>query len=107
MNLKSISAQELKSRLESGEQIQVIDVREPYEYSWENLGALNIPMGDILERVEELPIDGIVVVHCQSGQRATAVCEALERLHKRINIYNLDGGYQAWLDVMGKSQISL
>ncbi len=95
--IKEISVQELRSKLATGEHVQVIDIREPYEVDVASFTETNIPLGEILERESELATEGIVVLHCQSGQRASAACESLERLCNRSNIYNLTGGLEAWL----------
>ena len=95
--IKEISVEELKSKLTSGERVQVIDIREPYEVDVASFTEINIPLGEIIERENELSKEGIVVLHCQSGQRASAACESLERLCNRTNIFNLTGGLAAWL----------
>lgn len=95
--IKEISVEELKSKLTSGERVQVIDIREPYEVDVASFTEINIPLGEIIERENELSKEGIVVLHCQSGQRASAACESLERLCNRTNIFNLTGGLEAWL----------
>ena len=95
--IKEISVEELKSKLTSGERVQVIDIREPYEVDVASFTEINIPLGEIIKRENELSKEGIVVLHCQSGQRASAACESLERLCNRTNIFNLTGGLEAWL----------
>lgn len=95
--IKEISVEELKSKLTSGERVQVIDIREPYEVDVASFTEINIPLGEIIERENELSKEGIVVLHCLSGQRASAACESLERLCNRTNIFNLTGGLEAWL----------
>jgi len=94
--MKELTVQELKSRMDSGEEIQVIDVREPYEVEIASLGATHIPMGDVIQRVSEVRKDVPVVVHCKSGMRSASVINALETMHGYSNLYNLKGGILAW-----------
>ena len=101
--IKSISAPDLKDKLDAGETVQVIDVREPYEIEVASFGATSIPMGEIMDRTDELSTNGMVVIHCQSGKRAEAVCEGLERLFNKHNVYNLEGGLDAWIEKVDPS----
>ena len=89
--MDSISALELKDRLDKGEQIQLIDVREAYELEIAKIGGLHIPMNEILANVDKIPRDKMVVVYCRSGKRS-----ALEERFGFENLYNLDGGILEW-----------
>lgn len=82
--------------LREGSQFQLIDVREPYEAERCTLGGTLIPMGDLLDRLNEIRRDVPVVVHCRSGNRALAVITALERRHGFTNLIQLEGGIQAY-----------
>ena len=97
--METITVQELKAKLDAGEDIQVIDVREEHEVIEYNFGAQHIPMGDILGRTEDVRRDCPVVVHCRSGKRSAAVISALEQKHDYTNLINLDGGVLAWYEV--------
>jgi rhodanese-related sulfurtransferase len=72
--MNDITAEELKQRLQKGEAMLIIDVREPYEYEEYNLGAKLIPLGEIREKLEDLSeySDAEIVVHCRSGARSAA-----------------------------------
>jgi rhodanese-related sulfurtransferase len=72
--MNDITAEELKQRLQKGEQLLIIDVREPYEYEEYNLGARLIPLGEIREKLDDLSefTDAEIVVHCRSGARSAA-----------------------------------
>jgi len=94
--MKEISVQELKSMMDAKEDFTLIDVREEYEFDAANIGATLIPMGDIMERVSEVPKDKKVVVHCRSGKRSATVISALEQNFGYTNLINLKGGIMAW-----------
>lgn len=96
--MNSITAQDLRSKLSAGEDIQVIDIREEHEVLEVNMGGIHIPMGEILERREELRKDVPVVIHCRSGKRSAAVISALQAHYGLENLWNLDGGIIAWVE---------
>ena len=84
------------------EKIQIIDIREPYEYLSGNLDCVNIPMGDILESRNKIKKNKKVIFYCQSGRRAASVVYMLKKQFGFDNIYNLNGGYEAYLDFKEK-----
>jgi len=93
-----MSAHELKQKMDAREPFELIDVRETFEYEIARIdGARLIPLGEIAERADELPRDRPIVVHCHSGRRSA---EAVRLLQQRGfgNIYNLEGGIDAWSD---------
>jgi rhodanese-related sulfurtransferase len=97
MNMKEISVQELKEKKDKGENFQLIDVREDFEYEMSNLGGLSIPLSGILIEAEKIEKDKPVVVMCRSGKRSAAAIMQLEQ-HGFTNLYNLQGGILAWVD---------
>jgi molybdopterin/thiamine biosynthesis adenylyltransferase/rhodanese-related sulfurtransferase len=93
-----ISAHELKQKMDARERFELIDVREPFEYEIACIdGAKLIPLGEIAERTHELQREQAIVVHCHSGQRSA---QAVRLLQQRgfTNVYNLEGGIDAWSD---------
>lgn len=94
--MKQITAPELKRLRESGAPHQLIDVREPYEAEACNIGGTLIPMGEIVERIAEIRRDVPVILHCKSGNRATAVIQALESRYGFSDLINLTGGIAAY-----------
>lgn len=90
--MKEITAPELKRMQDAGEDFQLLDVREPYEAERCSIGGLLIPMGEIVERQEEIRRDVPVVVHCRSGARSAAVINALSSRYGYTNLINLKGG---------------
>jgi adenylyltransferase/sulfurtransferase len=98
--LVEITASELKERLDDGEPITIIDVREPHEWEIANLeahGARLIPIGQFAERMHELNSADPIVVHCRSGARSA---KAFRQLHAAgfRRIWNLKGGILAWTE---------
>jgi molybdopterin/thiamine biosynthesis adenylyltransferase/rhodanese-related sulfurtransferase len=100
-NMNEISVQELKSMMDSQDDFQLIDVREPFEFDEINLGALLIPMNRIPDRVIEISRDKKVVVHCKAGSRSANVIQYLETQHGYTNLSNLRGGIMAWQQAFG------
>ncbi len=95
--MKEISVQELKEKKDTGEDFQLIDVREDFEFEMSNLGGLLIPLGGILIEANKVDKTKPVVVMCRSGKRSAAAIMQLERLGY-TNLYNLKGGILAWAD---------
>jgi sulfur-carrier protein adenylyltransferase/sulfurtransferase len=94
--MKSITVQELKKMMDDKVDFQLIDVREQYEYDEANMGAQLIPMGEVVDRMDEISRDKQVVVHCRSGARSANIINYLET-QGFDNLYNLEGGIMAWL----------
>lgn len=92
-SVMDVSVERGRAMLESG--ALLLDVREPEEW-WAGHapGALHIPLGELAERLEELPDDVSFVVVCRSGARSRLACEALAGIG--ANGVNLAGGMQAW-----------
>lgn len=92
-----ITVQELRERLDKGEALNLIDVREPNEYEADNIGATLIPLGELPYRVDEL--DGLqdeeVIVHCRSGARSARAQQFLEE-NGFNNVRNVVGGMLAY-----------
>jgi adenylyltransferase/sulfurtransferase len=95
--VKEISVLELSEWKTSGKDFQLIDVREDFEYEIAHLEGQLIPLGKILEHVDEIKADVDVVIHCRSGARSANAIVELEKLGFE-NLYNLKGGILAWAD---------
>jgi len=92
---REMSAQELAARLGTEEVPFLVDVREPDEFaSWSIPGALNIPLGDLAARIDEVPKGPEVVTLCASGSRSSAAASALARAG--WHVANLAGGMEGW-----------
>ncbi|HMJ07342.1 MAG TPA: molybdopterin-synthase adenylyltransferase MoeB [Chthoniobacterales bacterium] len=91
-----ISVRELKRKLDAREAILLLDVREPHEFEIAQIeGAQLIPLGDLPERLGELPRDREIVVHCHSGMRSAAAVQLLQKAGFPRAL-NLAGGIDAW-----------
>lgn len=94
-----ITVQELKQKLDKGEEFVFIDVREKYEYEEFNLGAKLIPLGDFQMAIDDLTDhqNEEIVVHCRSGARSGMAQQLLQQAGF-TNVRNLTGGVMAWQD---------
>lgn len=90
-----IQPEELKRRLDAGDDIFVLDVREPHEYQICNLGGYLIPLGDLPKRVNELDTSREIVAHCKSGVRSAKAIDFLQKAGFR-RVKNLAGGILRW-----------
>jgi sulfur-carrier protein adenylyltransferase/sulfurtransferase len=96
-NVPEIQPEELKQRLDAGEDIFILDVREPHEYQICNLNGYLIPLGDLPKRVHELDSSREIVAHCRSGVRSAKAVDFLRQAGFR-KVKNLAGGVLAWSD---------
>lgn len=94
---RSITALELAERLDRGEDLFLLDVRERPEYNICHLeGAVLLPVNLIASNVRRIPIDRPVVVYCHHGIRSQYVIDYLRKEHGLTNLMNLQGGIHAW-----------
>jgi sulfur-carrier protein adenylyltransferase/sulfurtransferase len=101
-NLPEITPRELKSRLDRGDDLFILDVREPHEYQICNIHGHLIPLGELSRRVHELDSSREIVAHCRSGKRSADAVEFLQKAGFR-KIWNLKGGILAWSDEVDPS----
>src|SRR5215204_5508879 len=95
--IQEISATDLKRRMDAGEDIQLIDVRQPEEWSVAKIeGAKLIPLGEILNRMSEIDENRETVLHCKTGMRSARAMEAMQRAGFKGDLKNLKGGITAW-----------
>ena len=96
--MQEITVEEVKRRKDAGEKLNVIDVREPNEYTEYNLGAKLVPLGKILgmqaDELEDYKNEELIV-HCRSGARSAQACLFLETMGF-TNCKNVVGGALAW-----------
>jgi len=97
-----MTPRELKARLDRGDDLYILDVREPHEYQICNIGGNLIPLGDLSRRVNELDSAREIVAHCRSGKRSAEAAEFLRSAGFR-KIWNLKGGILAWSDEVDSS----
>jgi sulfur-carrier protein adenylyltransferase/sulfurtransferase len=101
--MKEVNVHELKKMLDEKEDFQLIDVREPKEHEYSNIGGDLIPMGTIFNRIDQINREKKVVVYCRSGSRSANVVRALEQRYGFENLYNLKGGILDWSDEIDPS----
>ncbi len=95
--MEEITATELKQRLDQGDDIQIIDVREPHEYEIGQIpNSKLIPLGQVLNRMNEIDPGRETVMHCKMGGRSAKAIEALQRSGFPGHLVNLKGGITAW-----------
>lgn len=95
--MEEITATELKQRLDQGDDIQLIDVREDYEVEIARMpNAVHIPLGQVLSRMGELDPNRETVVYCKMGGRSARAIEALQRSGFTGKLINLRGGIIGW-----------
>jgi len=105
-NLKNgipqISVKDLKALRDRGEDVFLLDVREPYEYQIAQIGGTLIPQNDVPNRLAEIPRDREIVVQCRSGARSQRIAEFLKQ-SGYTQVANLAGGILAWSDEIDPS----
>ncbi len=96
--MQNITVEELKAKLDSGESIHLVDVREPHEHADFNIGGLLLPLGQVqtmqVDAIEDLK-DETVYVYCRSGNRSGQACLILDTMGFK-NTVNVTGGMLAW-----------
>ena len=95
--IPQLSVKEYKQRIDAGENLFLLDVREPYEYQIAQIGGTLIPQNDVPQRLAEIPRDREIVVQCRSGARSQRIAEFLKQ-SGYSNVVNLAGGILAWSD---------
>ena len=95
--IEEISATELKRRIDAGDDIQLIDVRQPDENAFAKIpGSKLIPLGDVVRRMNEINAGRETVVHCKMGGRSAKAIELLKQAGYTGELKNLKGGITAW-----------
>jgi rhodanese-related sulfurtransferase len=102
--MENITPEELKQRLDNGEQLNIVDVREPHEHEDFNIGGTLVPLGQIqamqVDELEDLR-DKEVIVYCRSGNRSGQAAMILETMGFQ-NVKNLTGGMLSWEQKFGR-----
>ena len=95
--IPQLSVKELKRRMDAGESLFILDVREPFEYRIANIGGKLIPQNEVPERIGEIDRNQEIIVQCKSGGRSQRIAEFLKQ-SGFPNVANLAGGILAWSD---------
>ena len=106
--MENITVEQLKARVDAGEKLHVLDVREPSEYQEYNLGAKLLPLSKIqgmqTDEIEDWK-DEEVIVHCRSGQRSVTAAMFME-MQGFKKVTNVLGGAKAWREKFGDAKVS-
>jgi rhodanese-related sulfurtransferase len=95
--MREITATELKQRLDNGDDIQILDVREANEVAVARIpNTIHIPLGQVINRMSEIDPTRETVVHCKMGGRSARAIDALQRSGFTGDLLNLAGGITAW-----------
>jgi len=95
--IPQLSVKELKRRMDAGENLFILDVREPFEYQIANIGGKLIPQNEVPQRLSEIDRNQEIIVQCKSGGRSQRIAEFLKQ-SGFPNVANLAGGILAWSD---------
>ena len=97
-----INVTKLKQKIDNGEDINVLDVREPHEYEVANIGVRLIPLGELPQRLAELDQSDTFAIHCKTGGRSARAVKLLQDAGFQ-NVYNVKGGITAWSEEIDPS----
>jgi adenylyltransferase/sulfurtransferase len=95
--IPQMTVKELKRRIDAGEDLYILDVREPFEYKIAQIGGKLIPLNDVPQRLNEIPREREIIVQCKSGGRSQRAAELLKQ-QGYPSVVNLAGGILAWSD---------
>lgn len=95
--MQEITAIEVKQRLDNGDDVQLIDVRQPDEYAFAKIeGAKLIPLGEVVSRMNEIDESKETIIHCKMGGRSAKAIEMLQQAGFKGSLSNMKGGITAW-----------
>ena len=97
MNVPEIRVEDLKKRLDAGENLFLLDVRDEYEYEISNIGGQLIPLPELSKRLDELDVNRNIVTVCKMGPRGAKAVQVLRKAGFN-HVWNLTGGIHAWSD---------
>ncbi|CAA9383780.1 MAG: Sulfur carrier protein adenylyltransferase [uncultured Rubrobacteraceae bacterium] len=97
-----ITVQDLKQKMDDGEPINVLDVREPHEYEVANIGVRLVPLGELPRRLAEFDQSENFAIHCKTGGRSAKAVKLLQDAGFE-NVYNVKGGITAWSEEIDPS----
>ena len=102
MGVPEIRVEELKKRLDSGENLFLLDVRDEYEFEISNIGGQLIPLPELRKRLSELDVNQKIVTVCKMGPRGAKAVQVLNNAGFS-QVWNLTGGIHAWSDRVDRS----
>ena len=102
MSVPEIRVEELKKRLDAGENLFLLDVRDEFEYEISNIGGQLIPLPELSKRVNELDVNQNIIAVCKMGPRSVKAAQLLHNAGFN-NVWSLAGGIHAWSDRIDRS----
>jgi rhodanese-related sulfurtransferase len=102
--VQSITPEALEQWQQQHQVFALLDVREQAEHDYFNIGGKLIPMGEVWQRINELPTEMPLVVYCQKGIRSAIVIQRLQEKFGWKHLYNLQGGMAAWQKMRNHSK---
>ena len=103
--MKTISPVELKAMMDSGNEFQLIDIRDDYEYNICCIGGEKINMYSIPDNIDKISRNNKVIIYCRTGSRSGNIVKFLEESFSFDNVYNLDGGIMKWKNDVDSSLV--
>jgi adenylyltransferase/sulfurtransferase len=97
--MKEISGIDLKRKLNAGEEVELIDVREVYEHEEDNIGGILVPLSSLMDHLSDIPKDKPVIMYCKKGIRSMIAIQRLSEKPGYNNLINLKGGIDAYRSV--------
>jgi adenylyltransferase/sulfurtransferase len=95
--MEEISATDLKQKIENGDDIQIVDVRQPDEFEFARIpGSKLIPLAEVVARMSEIDPSKDAIIPCKMGGRSAKAIEALNKAGFQGKVINLRGGITAW-----------
>ena len=94
--MSSISVNELQQKINSREELLLIDVREIWEHETFNIGGILIPLNTLSENIGRIEKNKPVIIYCQKGIRSQIAIQRLQQKYNYTNLINLSGGMDAW-----------
>ena len=94
--MQSITPKQLQQKITNKEEFFLIDVREPFEHEDFNIGGVLIPLNEVIQNINQIPIDRPVILYCKKGIRSHIAIERLQQKFAFTNLINLEGGIEAW-----------
>ena len=94
--MQSITPIQLQQKITNKEEIFLIDVRETFEHEDFNIGGVLIPLNEVIQNLNQIPIDRPVILYCKKGIRSHIAIERLQQKFAFTNLINLEGGIEAW-----------
>ena len=102
--MQEMTVTELKKKMDAGDDIQLIDVRQPDEFAFAKIeGAKLIPLGDLMRRMDEIDPNRETIIQCKSGGRSAQAIMFLQRAGFTGELKNLKGGITAWSNEIDSS----